>query len=231
MNDYLSPLLEYLPAIPAGVERYFEKVRSGRYSGRNQLGINLLPPLEVAQLTAEFREFHPLIQQTGALILDDADTSDYHCYIPELPIAGSVMYLKHDGCTSVVFANLGDLIRAADQAIENGLGLDEFHLPFGPLATDQERLSEKISSLYHQQDDDVEAAILLLLESSSLSHGSLFNELATDDNFYFGEAIANTILARPRASLAGLAEVCSRHPHPQVSRPGTKALHAVQGLV
>ncbi|WP_442485228.1 hypothetical protein [Aeoliella sp. SH292] len=230
MNDDLSPLLQVLPAIPIEVERYFEKVRSGAYSGRTQLGLNLLPPAEVAQLTATFREFHPLIQQTGAIILDDADTSDYHCYVPDLPIAGSVLHLRHDGESRIVFASLSDFVQAADRCLVGDNDLGDYHLPFTPLATDQERLSEKIATFYHQQDEDVEASILLLVESSSLSDDALFIEIAADSNFYFGEAIANTILVRPRASLLELAKVCSQHPHPQVSRPGAKALSAVQGL-
>lgn len=230
MPDDIACLSDLLSEVPEAIRAYYDRLRIGGYSGLEQFGVNLLPPGECAAVTREFRGFHPLIRQTGAVILDNANTSNYHCYAPDLPIPGSVFYLNHDGDTRIVFDSLADLLKAADQAKEQCGWLNDFHADFGPLAAQQERLNRRIGELYHSGDDDAEAAILLFVESSNLVDEALFERLATSPNFYLGEVIANTIMARPDAKLLRLATICSEHAHPQVSAPGKRALAAVRRL-
>ena len=152
MTDYSTPLSGLLERIPRSLECYFDRIAGGGFSDLEQHGINFLPPSQVAELTHKFRGFHPLIQLTNAIVLDDANTSNYHCYVPALPIPESVVYLNHDGDTRVVFNSLDGLVDAADKAKQCDGWLEDSHFEISPLSDQQAQLNQCIGELFSRDD-------------------------------------------------------------------------------
>jgi hypothetical protein len=219
-------------AAMADLQGYFNAIATGDYADHKDVEVNLLPPEECVERTQEFCEFHPLFEPLEILILDDADTSNHHCYVPGLPVPGSVIYLSHDGRpTQIAFRSLNDFLHAAHTAISTKRFLPMLHVEGIVLCPDQSVLTESIREAFASYEEyDAEAAIMLMLQSSDLSDLDLMSKIAADDNFYFGETIAKRIAKAPSLPMRELAEICASHKHPQVAKPGKKALDAINAL-
>ena len=215
------------------LKRYFESVASGEFSGRSRsVGLDLLDPARVATQTLEFREFHPLVRTLDLLLIDDSNTSNYHCYVPGIPFPGTVLYLSHDGRPPcLVFPSLDRLLEIAREAISSGVWLDELHQNVDGSCPDQEGIDRMIQHLIDDYDEETDGVLHLLIAYSNLSTTDTFIELASDPDFEFGVTIAQRILDIPSESLLSIAEACSNNPSEEISDAGKLAVAAIKGSV
>ena len=174
--------------------------------------------------------YHPLVQHLGALVLDDAGTSNHHLLATQGALTGHVVYLSHDGDSRSVFANWADWLHAAERALQQGCDVAELHPARSPITADQGALAAALQALAAADASEAAIALLPSLNLTEPSNTALLQGWATDDNFYLGEALALQIALRPDAYLQTLAERCAAHPHPQVARAGQTALRALHAL-
>lgn len=208
-------------------DKYFKQVEQGQYAQHYDQEVNLLC-FDQAQTLSEQFSGHPTLDALGGLILDDPDTSNHHVWLSKSPLAGQVFYLSHDDDSRIVFPSLPAFLAAAQQALKQSCCLSELHPLHTPLCIDQTGLSTFITRLC-ENDEDEEIAIPLL-PSLDLQDFPLLTRLASADNFFLSEALAQEIKKRPRADLLTIAELCGAHPHPQAAKAGTAALRAVKAL-
>ncbi|HST60213.1 MAG TPA: hypothetical protein VLK84_16015 [Longimicrobium sp.] len=188
----------------------------------------LLDTRAAADLTLDFREFNPVVRVLGGVILDDEDTSDHHVYVAQPPLAGMVLFLAHDDDTRVVFPSLQAYLAAARDARESDGWISDFHPAESPRAADQPALGALITGLLENYDDEDTGSILTaLIPSLDLSDLNLLSRLASHEDFYLGEAVANEITRRPASRLTAVARLCASHPHGQVADAGARALRAI----
>ena len=180
-----------------------------------------------SQNAAADMAYHPLVQQLGALVLDDTNTSDHHLLAMQGPLAGHVVFLSHDADSRPVFASWADWLRAAEVALQQGCDVAELHPARSPIATDQVGLAAALQALVAADASEAAIALLPSLDLSDARHAALLQAWAIDDDFYLGEALALQIALRPDARLQALAERCASHPHPQVAHAGHSALRAL----
>ncbi len=225
-SNYLEPLTQVINPIPDDLQQYFLRLEANedRYcSGR----LGLFPPKTSAQQTESYQSFHPLCESLRMIALDDANTSNVHCYVPELPIPGSVFYLCHDGDSRIVFASLREYLDAADLALNSDGWITDYHSTTPLLSPHQPELNNLIKEVRDQADGSTVAP---LIAASDLQDFALMAELAQDSDFYLGEAIAEQIQALRDISLLPLAEICAKHPHIQVNRRGKAAVKMLRSL-
>jgi hypothetical protein len=126
------------------------------------------------ELTEDFATFHPLLQAPGLvqfLILDDANTSDHHCFVFDLPIAGSILFLPHDNEMRIAFRNLDDFSEAIQSALRTGRRLSDFHTQDTLLGLDQSVLNAAIRRGLETSDF---VPVSLLIQASDLIDLELF---------------------------------------------------------
>jgi hypothetical protein len=214
---------------PVDLVDYFDTFPIADYSGS---GVGLLPLPDALAWSADFRTFHALAQALALVVLDDANTSNHHCYITRGPLAGGIHYLVHDGDSAVVFERLGDYLRAVMSAREAGTSVDDrFHedRPMGLLAApDQAALAEAIRGLLWAEDEAAVAQLLVYVTASDLSDAALLEALARHSDLYLVEAVGNAIARRPRAGLMAVAVMVSEHEYSQVANAGKRAIAAIR---
>lgn len=191
-------------------------------------GTALLSPDEVMAQTALFA-YHPAIRQLGGHVLDDADTSNHHVLLAAPPLAGSVLFLSHDGDTRVVFDAVSAFMEAVRTARERDIDVPDLHPAVSPPASDQQGLGTFIRSLL--ESGDATELVVALVPSLDLRDTGLLVQLAEDEDFYLGEAVALEIAKRPSAGLLPVAERCAAHPHPQVAQAGEQAVRRIRALM
>ena len=171
--------------------------------------------------------YHPVIQQLGGYILDDADTSDHHFLATGSPLIGNVVFLAHDGDTRAVFESGAAYLAAVREAHNRGIEVTDLHPDQSPITKDQGALSAFVRSLLASELGDVAVS---LVPSLNLEDTDLLQRLAEDEDFFLGEAVANEIEKRPSAALLPIAELCAAHIHPQVARAGHRAVKRIHLL-
>lgn len=187
----------------------------------------LLAPREVLEHTAQFA-YHPLVQQLGCYVLDDANTSDHHLLATRSPLAGCVLFLSHDGDTRAVFDSATSFLVALQQAQASDQEVSDLHPALSPIAQDQDALGACIHRLLDDQEwNDV---VVALIPSLSLEDKDLLHRLVADDDFFLGEAVAMAIQKRPDQALLPMAQLCAAHAHPQVARAGKLAVKRIHQL-
>lgn len=227
-----SKLAELFGVVPDVLVDYFEN-SEWRASCRGQYEVEVHPLTldEALVVTKDFRCFHPVISALGGVILDDANTSNHHVYLSSKPCDGTVLYLDHDGVTRIVFPTLAAFVEASRNAIATGQPLTSEHSKTVVVIADQTSLSQFVDELFDGRNDGANHAVILaLIPSLDLRDQSLFRRLTVDSDFYFAEAIGDTIAQRPHPSLIALAELCQQHPHSQASRAGVRALAAIRAI-
>lgn len=180
----------------------------------------LLAPSEVLEQTAQLG-FHPLVQQLGCYVLDDANSSDHHLLATRSPLAGCVVFLSHDGDTRAVFESATGFLAAVQQAQASGREVSDLHPALSPLAPDQAALAAFIHQLLDEETcNEVVAA---LIPSFDLEDHHLLRRMLDDEDFYLGEAVAMAIQKRPSQALLPMAQRAAAHAHPQVAQAGKLA--------
>lgn len=216
-----SELTRLFDEVPADLAAYFERLHGGAIP-------NLLGARAAVDLTLTFREFHPVVRVLGGVILDDEDTSDHHVYLTRPPLAGMVLHLSHDGDSRIVFPSLETYLAAAVAARDSDGLIADFHPAETPLAADQRGLGALITDLLDGYDEEGTATVLTaLLPSLDLADADLLSRLASHEDFYLSEAVANEIARRPSRGLAAVAQICASHPHAQAAAAGARALKAI----
>lgn len=202
---------------------YFAAVAAGDYSAHASLELNLLDEASSKALTEQFG-FHPVVSFLDGFVLDDCESSNHHILVRRHPLHGQILYLAHDGESRVVYESLSAMLAAADRARLCGIALSETHPEISPRAEDQEALSNMIRELL--ADEEIEL-VLMLVPSMNLKNEELLSELASHDNFYVVEALAEQIAKRPSEDLREIAQRCAAHPHPQAADAGLRAVRAL----
>lgn len=180
----------------------------------------LLAPSEVLEQTAQLG-FHPLVQQLGCYVLDDANTSDHHLLATRSPLAGCVVFLSHDGDTRAVFDSATGFLAAVQQAQASGREVSDLHPALSPLAPDQAALAAFIHQLL--DDETCNEVVAALIPSLDLEDHHLLRRMLDDEDFYLGEAVAMAIQKRPSQALLPMAQRAAAHAHPQVAQAGKLA--------
>jgi hypothetical protein len=114
MPKTLAALAKLLDEIPPDISAYFQEVSGGSLTGHEEVELNLIMPRDAAALTAQFREFHPVVQVLQGVVLDDPDTSNHHVYLSTKCCAGTVLYLDHDGDSRIVSPSLVSFLEWLD---------------------------------------------------------------------------------------------------------------------
>lgn len=187
---------------------------------------HLLSRIAVLEQSERFA-YHPVVEQLGGFILDDADTSDHHVLATGSPLIGNVVFLSHDGDTRAVFETGAAYLAAVRVAHARGIEVTDLHPDQSPIAKDQGALSAFVRSLLASELGDV---VVSLIPSLNLEDIDLLQRLAEDENFFLGEAVASEIYKRPSAALLSIAELCAAHLHPQVARAGLRAVKRIHLL-
>lgn len=193
------------------IANYFRVLATGGYSGHESLELNFLHEAACKALTEQF-SFHPAVSRLDGLILDDSDTSNHHVLLRCHPLRGQILYLAHDGESRVVFPSLASLLSAAERARRDEVTLSETHPELSPLAGNQIELSNTIRELVADEEIDV---VLMLIPSMDLNDLVLLSQLATHDDFYVVECVAEEIARRPSWHLREVAQLCAAHRHVQ----------------
>ncbi|PHQ31407.1 hypothetical protein CEE69_31305 [Rhodopirellula bahusiensis] len=233
MNDASTQLQNHF-----GVERdriqdllaYFQRVDDGDFAGDEQTEVNLLPPSECIALTEDL-DCHPLFdcpEGANFLVLDDANTSDHHCYALDFPYPGCVIFVPHGDKVRVVFRNLVEYVKACETAIETDTSLRDYHRTDVLLHPDQSRLNQTLSSLL---TDGEEELLYLLVGASDLADATLVNGFLASDDFCLRAAVADRIAAGPHFKLLDYAKRCATDRHANVWRPGKRALGAIEAIL
>lgn len=230
MTDRPATLDSLFDQVPSDLIAYFDQIADGSFRDHNEFEVNLLPIADAVRWTNDFRDFHPLVQVLGGVILDDPNTSNHHVYLSVPPCEGVVLFLNHDGDSRIVFPTLAAYADAARRSISDCRDLRSFHPDGGVLIANQDGLHRLITDLYDRPEGDGIDVILALIPSSDLNDVTLLQRMANDDDFYVVEAIGNAITRRPRSELQPVALVCRDHSDPQVSRAGERAMAAIEAL-
>ena len=188
--------------------------------------LNLLGREAAEALTHGF-EGLALMDLLDGLVLDDPGTSNHHVLVRTGPLAGQVFHLCHSDVPRTVFPSLEAFLAAGVRALEEAAFLEDLHPELSPLAPDQAGLVTFIERLL--EDEGLEDLVPSFVPSLDLTDVALLERLALAENFFIAEAVALEIAKRPAAGLAQVAELCSRHGHPQVAQAGAAAVRAVGG--
>lgn len=227
--DEIEAVLNLLfGTVPSDLVAYYRAIADGALSGFPKNEVNLLQIQDAIEQTKRFREFHPAAQFLGGFLLDDPNTSNHHFCLTTPPIAGSILFLDHDGDTRIVFLSLAEFLQAARVARASDQFLSDLHPPGGILIKDQVGLSEFVRGVIDNPDEtNSEWLLITLIPSMDLTDLALVEHLAGMDNFYISEAVGDGIARRPNKSLLAAASACAGHSHPQAQRAGQKALAAI----
>ena len=207
----------------AATSSYFQRVDAGLYAGHPALELNLLSRDAARALTADLHG-HPVVALLDGLVLDDPGTSNHHVLLGCPPLKEHVLFLAHDEATRVVFPSLEAFMAAADAALAGGIALPELHPTHPPVLADQPALEALLERCIGH--DEIEVALALIPSLDLTGHGMLAR-LATHEDFFLAEAVADEIVRRPEPALAAIAALCAAHAHPQASSAGHRALRAL----
>lgn len=224
MANSINALEKLISPLPEEVREHF----GIRDASLTLEWIGLYNAKQALEETNIFRSFHPIVSAFDGVVLDDPNTSDHHIYLSKYPLTGMIMFLSHDGNTRIVFRSLRDFLASARLAVLQENYVDQFHPARSPLCDDQAALSGLISELI--DDPDADTLIPALLPSLDLQRSQIAAALATHEDFFVSEALANAIASRPSRELKELAVLCLTHPHVQARVAANRALEAIKDL-
>jgi hypothetical protein len=204
------------------LQEYFDQLKCADWASGSLFDAETV--VEQSKLFA----FHPAVQELHGYILDDENTSNHHLLITAPPLAGSVFFLSHDGDSRVVFESAAHFLDAVRKAQAEGLSVSDLHPRLSPVAKDQTALPNFIYALLCRECNDL---VVSLVPSLDLEDLSLLQLLASDADFFLGEAVAIEIEKRPSKALLPMAVTCAEHVHPQVSVAGSRAVRRIQQLL
>lgn len=195
------------------------------------LGINILSA-EQSRSYSEALHGFSATAELGLVALDDANDSNPYCYISNGPAAGMVLHYTHDGAPQIKFESLAAFRAALAELPGNGTTM--WDLPFEefePVGLVSALGSEAAALLSHPDSDHAEFLLCLYMPHTPLEDAELVKALAGHVSFFVREAVAVAIAERPTPELLAVAERLAEDEHPQVARPGKKALGAVKRTV
>ena len=166
------------------LQEYFDQLKRADWTSSSLFDAETV--VEQSKLFA----FHPAVQELHGYVLDDENTSNHHFLITVEPLAGSVFFLSHDGDSRVVFESAADFLGTVRKAETEGLSVSDLHPRLSPVAKDQVALAKFIHELHGREINDL---VVSLIPSLDLEDMSLLQLLASDADFFFGEAVAMEI--------------------------------------
>ncbi len=212
------------------LNEHFQSVFGNEFQNREEFEVNLLSYERCVDLTEDFATFHPLFQAPEIvqfLILDDANTSDHHCFVFDLPYPGSILFLPHDDEMRIAFRSLKEFETAMRSAINTGQRLTKFHMKEVLLSLDQVKLDAAIRSGLETNDS---VPVSLLIQSSDLGDLDFFLSIAGLPDWTYAEQIANRIVANPLPYMRPIADKIAQHELERVSEKGKQAIRAIDSL-
>ncbi|MBD8658271.1 hypothetical protein IFT68_21900 [Oxalobacteraceae sp. CFBP 13730] len=204
------------------LQEYFDQLKCADWTSSSLLDAKTV--VEQSKIFAS----HPAVHELHGYVLDDENTSNHHLLITAPPLAGSVFFLSHDGDSRVVFESAADFLDAVGKAQAEGLSVSDLHPRLSPVAKDQTGMANFIHALLRRECNDL---VVSLVPSLGLDDLPLLQLLASDADFFLGEAVAIEIEKRPSKALLPVAVTCAEHVHPQVSVAGSRAVRRIQRLL
>jgi hypothetical protein len=189
------------------------------------------PALRINLLTlTKSRQYSIALQQTevgeslGLIALDDANDSNPYCYINRGICRGMVIHFSHDPEPEIRFRDLASFSRSLATALSQGLEIDE--LPFESLSPhdDQQGLIGALGDLANRDDNDATFLICLFIPLLDPGQISVIERLANHESFFVRERLAEFLANYALPEHRSVAQKLAEDPHPQVARPGKKAL-------
>jgi hypothetical protein len=193
-----------------------------------ELSINILSLPSAINYTAGIHRHAILGAPFGLIALEDANNSNPYCYVTKGPTAGSVMYLCHDGDSRIAFSSLRGFMAAIDTAIANRTRIDD--LPRDPALAGLDRSDIVAHVARLAEGNGAIEEICVLVPLLSTTEAGLVNVLSQHPDFFVREVVAHLLVAYPNIDLFVAAERLAADPHPQVARPGKRALSAVNRM-
>jgi len=212
-------------SIPSEVADFLSEAQ---HLNNEPLGINILTAEKSRAYSEALRQF-TATAELGLVTLDDANDSNPYCYISNGPLAGMVLHYTHDDSPQIAFANL-QAFRAALEGIR-AQNVAIWDLPEAtpkPTSPISGLAAAAVELLTHPDADHAEWLLCLYLPLLPLQTEELLEALSRHDSFFVREALALEIAKRPASNMLGAAERLANDPHPQVARPGERALVAVK---
>ena len=190
-----------------------------------ELSINILRLPSAIEYTAGIHRHTILGVPFGLVALEDANNSNPYCYVTKGPTRGSVMYLCHDGDSRIAFSSLRDFMAAIETAITNRTWIDD--LPRDETLAGLDRIAIVGHATRLAEADGAAEEICVLVPLIPTTEVGLMNILSQHTDFFVREAVAERLAANPNVALLAAAERLAADQHPQVARPGKRALSAV----
>lgn len=184
----------------------------------------------------ESRRISTMLQQMdvgrelGLIALDDANDSNPYCYISRGVARGMVVHFSHDPEPEIQFVDLAGFRRSLVAAIQERRDIHELrHEPLPP-HKDQAQLADALRDLLSRDDDNAEFLLCLLVPLLAPQELPIIESLAAHSNFFVRQSMADFIERHPLTAHLAVAERLSQDRHPQVARPGKRALGRVRAL-
>lgn len=227
MSDIGSELIQVCENPPAELVEYFDTFPIEDYA--DEL-IGLLPLADAVGTSLDFRRFHPLAKHLHLVFLDDANTSNHHCYVTAGPLAGCILYLSHDGFSVAVYQSLAEYLDAVKIARSSDTFMEDLHDQQPVNCPDQEALARAAGTLLGDEDSNEAVEVLIVLISAmDLQNLPLLEKLVRHPNMYVPEAVAFAMARSPHSALLPIATFISKHAHTQVSDAANRVIAAIQG--
>jgi hypothetical protein len=220
----MSKDLQYPIELPQMARAFLAKAPTLRNPA---LGIFVLSEPESVGATAAVRRFG-IGETLGLVVLDDANDSNPFCLISRGVAGGMVLHLMHDGDPQITFASLDSFEQALLAAIASRTHvMDLLGPPILPIS-DQSSLEQAMMVLIEDEaDQDAEFLLCLYLPLLLPTSGLVLSRLAQHSSFFVREAVAEFVESHALPEHLEIAQNLSKDPHPQVQRPGKRALSSV----
>jgi hypothetical protein len=186
-----------------------------------------LAPEAAARATEALRREHPLAEELGLVVLNDAGDPDVYGYVTRGPATGAVLFVPHDDGLSLAFPSLASLNEALRAAATAGTPLYELAHPPPAPAADQAGVREAIRDAVATGGDDEADVLGVFLPLLSPDDVGTLRLAVESRDFLVREVAARFMAAAPRAAQVPLLEALCRDTYGQVWRPARRALSAL----
>lgn len=127
-----------------------------------------------------------------------------------------------------MFRTLVEFYKAAEAAVLTDECIVDFHRDTSPSFPDQELLRDAIVDLLNSGHEEL---VPLFVQGDDLGDNDLVGRLIDHEEGIYRECVAQRMISQPNPNLLKYAERCAADHHPNVWRPGLRALAAIRAIL
>lgn len=189
--------------------------------------IRLLSEEESSIQSIRIQEFVPIANRMGLIVLDDANTSDYHCYITAGPAVGMILNLPHDGEPELAFNNLAKYLKEIRRLIREEEFIDAIMYDFAVTEATQVEAADFVNENFSTLLSEELYTYLPLLSSENTL---LMERLSQHHDYFVREFTAIHLTKNPARKVLHVAEKLAADDVAQVSSAGIQAVTTINQL-